>query len=142
MDTNTASLEALSSDEGASLIEIVVSMFVLALLAMSFLPILIQGMRTSVSNAIQATAGQLVNQEMDQARALPAICDGIVAFGAAVLAPTTDARGTVFQPHREVGACPASYPGVVSVRVWITEGADTLAEAKTLIYVSSATVTP
>ena len=133
---------ALSDESGMGLVEIVVSMFILALLAMSFLPILIQGMRSSVNNAIQATAGQLVSEQMDQARALPAVCDGIVAFGAAVLTPTTDARGNVFQPHREVGACPASYPGVVSVRVWITEGADTLAEAKTLIYVSSATVTP
>ena len=135
---------ALSDESGMSLVEIVVSMFILALLAMSFLPILIQGMRSSVSNAIQATAGQLVSQQMDHARALPAICEGIVAFGAAVIEPTTDARGTVFQPHREVGACPASYPGVVSVRVWITEGSDTtaLAEAKTLIYVSSAAVTP
>ena len=133
---------ALSDESGMGLVEIVVSMFILALLAMSFLPILIQGMRSSVNNAIHATAGQLVSEQMDQARALPAVCDGIVGFGAAVLTPTTDARGNVFQPHREVGACPASYPGVVSVRVWITEGADTLAEAKTLIYVSSATVTP
>ena len=131
----------LSDESGMGLVEIVVSMFILAILAMAFLPILIQGMRSSVANATQATAGQLASEQMDQARALPAICQGIVAFGAAVLEPTTNSRGTVFQPHREVGACPTSYPGVVSVRVWITEGADTtaLAEAKTLIYVSSAT---
>jgi hypothetical protein len=119
-------------------------MFILAIIAMSFLPVLIQGMRSSVTNATYATAGQLVSQQIDQARALPAVCNGIVTFGAAPVDTTTDSKGTVFQPHRQVGACPATYPGLVSLRVWITEGAETnvLAEAKTLIYVSSESGAP
>lgn len=127
-------------DAGYGLVEVVVSMFILAIIAMAFLPVLIQGMKSSVTNATSATAGQLVSQEMDAARALPATCAALDAFDDATPATSTDARGTVFQPHRSVGACPTSYPGVIEVRVWITEGAGTAvkAEAKTLVYVSSA----
>ncbi|MCU1418119.1 MAG: uncharacterized protein JWP32_2293 [Schumannella sp.] len=127
-------------DSGFGLVEVVVSMFILAIIAMAFLPVLIQGMRSSVTNATAATAGQLVSQQMDEARALPATCVALSAFDDAAVPTTTDARGTVFHPHRTVGACPTTYPGVVQLRVWITEGAGTAvtAEAKTLVYVSSA----
>jgi type II secretory pathway pseudopilin PulG len=129
-----------SDDSGMGMVEIVVSMFLLAIVAMSFLPVLIQGMRGTVTNATAATAGQLVSQQIDAARALPATCAALSAFDDAAVPSTSDARGTVFYPHRQVGACPAAYPGVVTVRVWITEGASTAVttEAKTLVYVSSA----
>lgn len=128
-----------SDDAGFGLIEIIVSMFLLALVAMTFLPVLIQGMKSSVANATLATAGQLVSQQMDQARALPSTCEALSAFDDVAVATATDARGTVFLPHRQVGACPAVYPGLVAVRVWVTkDGAtDSISEADTLVYVSS-----
>lgn len=126
-------------DAGLGLIEIIVSMFLLALVAMAFLPVLIQGMKASVSNATLATAGQLVSEQMDQARALPSTCEALSAFDDVAVATAIDARGTVFLPHRQVGACPTAYPGLVAVRVWVTKdgASDPISEADTLVYVSS-----
>jgi type II secretory pathway pseudopilin PulG len=137
---STEDASSRSDEAGMGMVEIVVSMFLLAIVAMSFLPVLIQGMRGTVTNATAATAGQLVSQQIDAARALPANCASLSAFDDIAVPSTTDARGTVFYSHRQVGACPATYPGVVAVRVWITEGASTTVttEAKTLVYVSSA----
>ncbi|SFN93026.1 hypothetical protein [Mycetocola miduiensis] len=130
---------AAADDSGLGIVEIVVSMFLLALLAMAFLPLLIQGMTASVKSATVATASQLLNQQLDLVRAVPPNCAAVQAFDDAVVPSTTDARGTAFQPVREVLACPASYPGVVNVKVMVKEGADVLAEAVTLVYVESAT---
>ena len=127
------------ADEGIGLVEIVVSMFLLALIAVSFLPILIQGMLTSVRNATTATASQLVSQQLDEVRVIAPNCTAVSAFDDVTVASTTDPRGTVYQPHRQVGTCPGAYPGVVSVRAWVTASgnANPLAEAITLVYVGS-----
>ncbi|WP_168626188.1 prepilin-type N-terminal cleavage/methylation domain-containing protein [Cryobacterium sp. BB307] len=137
----------LRSDEfGFGLIEIMVSMFLLALLAVFFLPTLIQSMQITVTNTTTATASQLVAAQLDQVRALTPDCDTVAAFDDVTPPATTDARGTIYQPHVTVGACPATFPGVVQVDVWVTEQGkplDRLAEAVTLVYVGTqAVVTP
>jgi Tfp pilus assembly protein PilV len=141
MNTDERQAPSCGNDEGIGLIEIVVSMFLLALIAITFLPILIQGMQTSVLNAGTATAGQLVSQQLDEVRSIPSDCAAVSAFDDVAAPTATDARGTVFHPHREVGTCPSTYPGLVAVRVWVTKGSATVAvsEAKTLVYLSSAT---
>jgi type II secretory pathway pseudopilin PulG len=128
-------------DSGLGIVEIVVSMFLLALLAVAFLPLLIQGMMASVTSATVATASQLLNQQLDAVRAVPPNCADVRAFADVTVLPTTDPRGTEFQPDSVAGACPASYPGVVRVEVRVTEVGDVrpLAEAVTLVYVESAT---
>jgi len=129
------------SDAGFGVIEIVVSMFLLSLLAVAFLPLLIESMTVTVRNSTIATASQLVSQQLDEVRIIASNCADVSAFDDVAITATTDARGTVFQPHREVAACPAAYPGVVQVRAWVTESGDpkALAEAVTLVYVESAT---
>lgn len=130
-----------AEDAGLGIVEIVVSMFLLALLAMAFLPLLIQGMTASVTSATVATASQLLNQQLDAVRAVPPNCSDVRAFAAATVLPTTDPRGTEFQPDSVAGTCPASYPGVVRVEVTVTKAGSSLplAEAVTLVYVESAT---
>ena len=127
-------------DSGVGLIEIIISMFLLALLATAFLPLLIQGMTTSVRTTAIATASQLASQQLDQLRELGTTCSEVSVFDDVVPATTTDERGTVYQPHRQVAACPTTYPGVVSVRVWVTKTgvAQPLADATTLFYVKTA----
>lgn len=125
------------SEAGFTMIEVVVSMFLLALIAITFLPLLIQAMRTTVTNATIATASQLASQQIERIRAMPANCDQITAADDVAFGTSTDSRGSVYQPHLQVGACPASYPGLVEVRAWVTQDAATLAEAHTLVYVSS-----
>jgi type II secretory pathway pseudopilin PulG len=131
-------LRAATDDSGLGIVEIVVSMFLLALLAVAFLPLLIQGMTASVKSATVATASQLLNQQLDAVREVAPNCADVRAFAAAPVPTTTDARGTVFAPDPVAGDCPTSYPGVVNVRVTVKKGTDILAEAVTLVYVESA----
>jgi prepilin-type N-terminal cleavage/methylation domain-containing protein len=128
------------TDSGFGLIEIIVSMFLLALLAAAFLPVLMTALTTSVRNSTIATANQLVGQQLDELRLLASNCVDVSAFDDAVIASTTDERGTVYQPFREVAACPAVYPGTVEVRAWVTENGatDALTDATTLVYLESA----
>lgn len=110
-----------AGEQAFGLIEIVISMFLLALLAMAFLPLLITSLKTIVRSSTIATATQLVSQQMERARTIGNTCTALTAFAAETLAAETDARGTKYQPSRTVGACPAiasSYP--ITVRVTIS----------------------
>lgn len=129
------------TDEGFGLVEIVISMFLLALLAVAFLPLLIDGLRVTVRNATAATATQLVSEQLDAASLIPRTCADVTAFEAAVVPTVTDERGTVYTPRRDAAACPSSgYPVAVSVRVWVTASSDTnlLVESNTTVIVESA----
>lgn len=128
------------TDDGLGLVEIVVSMFMLALISVALLPLLVQGLQVSVKNATVATASQLVGQQLDQVRALARNCATISTFDDAPLTSFTNERGDVFQPVRLVGACPASYPGLVRVEAWVTANGNPtrVAEASTLVYVEAA----
>ncbi|MBB5639512.1 hypothetical protein [Cryobacterium roopkundense] len=135
--TVSPSSSARLADAGFGLIEIAVSMFLLALLAVAFLPFLVQGVRQSSANGTLATGTQLVNKEMENARA-QTTCTGLTASTFTVLDP----RGVTLQVARTVGgACPAaalSYPITVPVAVTVTR-TDTgavLASAKSLIFVA------
>lgn len=137
--TKNAIARLRTDDSGVGLVEIVVSMFLLALVAMALLPILIQALLSSETNATSATAGQLVNQQLDGVRLLPDSCEAVQAYDDSVPATATDSRGTVYQPHRQVGACPAAFPGVIQVEAWVTESGETnrLAGAVTFVYLST-----
>lgn len=139
----SAKYDSKHDEAGFGLVEIIVSMFLLALLAASFLPILVQGLTTSVRNSTIATGSQIVAQQLDEVRALASTCSAVSAFDDVTIPATTDERGTVFQPFREVvGTCsadPDDYPSVVEVRAWVGENGavdwdDALTEAVTLVY--------
>lgn len=127
-------------DSGFGLVEIVISMFLLALLAVAFLPLLIDALRVSVRNATIATATQLVSEQLDAVTVVPRTCAGVEAFANASLADISDERGTVYTPHRAVSPCPATgYPMTVDVRVWVTVDTDpsVLVESRTTVVVES-----
>lgn len=129
-------------DDGFGLVEIIVSMFLLALLAAAFLPVLVQALTTSVRNATIATGSQIVAQQLDELRTLDITCTAVSTFDDSTIPAITDERGTVFQPVRQVDTCsadPADYPTTVEVRAWVTEnGAATrLTEAVTLVYLEA-----
>lgn len=123
------------------MIEIVVSMFLLALLAVAFLPLLITALKTTVQISSVATSSQLVSRQLDAVRALLPNCSSISAFDDVPVVTTTSAEGVVYQPYRKVLSCPPTYPGVVNVSAWVTEAGKSkkLSEATTLVYVRSAT---
>ncbi|MBG6213160.1 type II secretory pathway pseudopilin PulG [Cryobacterium sp. CAN_C3] len=124
------------------MIEIVISMFLLALLAIAFLPLLVQGVKQSSVNSSLAAATQLVNNEMELARSRTT-CSSLTATTFSVLDP----RGITLQVARTVGgSCPAAtvppaapaYPITVPVTVTVTRS-DTgavLSSASTLVFVA------
>ena len=56
-------------DDGFGMLEIVISMFLIGLLAVAFLPFLVQGLTQSAANRTLAAATQLLNTEFENARA-------------------------------------------------------------------------
>jgi prepilin-type N-terminal cleavage/methylation domain-containing protein len=121
-----------SDPRGFGIIEIVVAMFLLALLSMAILPLLVQGMKLSTANATLAAATQLANQQIELVRS-QSLCSAIVPATTSV---TT--QGVTLQASRTVGsACPVSgYPITIPVLVSVTR-ADTnavVASAKTLVF--------
>lgn len=130
-----------TDDEGFGLVEIVISMFLLALLAVAFLPLLINALQASVRNSTAATATQLVSEQLDAVSLLGRTCAALTAFEAASLPTTTDDRGSVYTAHRDAATCPASgYPAGVRVRVWVTVDSDPAlqVEAETIVIVEAA----
>lgn len=133
--------DAAAGDKGFGLVEIVISMFLLALLAVAFLPLLVDSLRVTVRNATAATATQLVSEQLDAASLIPRTCAGLTAFEGAAVPTVTDERGTVYTPQRDAAACPSSgYPVAVDVRVWVTASSDPdlLVESTTTVIVESA----
>jgi type II secretory pathway pseudopilin PulG len=129
-----------ASDEGFGLVEIVVSMFILALLAVSFLPILIQGLKTSAANATIVTASQLSAEQLEYARIQSVTCDSVFHMNDSPTSTATDPRGVELVVTRSVAACPVStfaYPTTVAFTVVVTRSdtGEVVASAKSLIYV-------
>ena len=121
-------------DRGFGLIEIVVAMFLLAIVTLAVLPLLVQGLKLSASNATVAAASQLANQQVELLRS-QSLCGAIMPATS-----TATAQGVVLQISRTVGAtCPLlGYPITVPVSVSVTR-TDTsvvVATVKTLIFVT------
>ncbi|MFC5928098.1 hypothetical protein D6T64_10345 [Cryobacterium melibiosiphilum] len=126
-------------DSGFGVIEIVVSMFLLALLAIGFLPLLVQSLRVSVSNSTLATATQLVTQQMEELRALGTTCATLDTYASSEFSTVTAAGNHVLTITVDID-CPGAsvaYPTTVPVNVSVSEDMDALpiATAMTLMLV-------
>lgn len=127
-------IERLRSEAGFGLIEIVVSMFVLAILSLAFLPLLIQGLKQSAANTTLATATQLVNERMQLAQASGPACSAVAAL--AVTEDFTDPRGVVIRVSTTVGTCPTEVGTVpVSATAVRLDTGATLASSETKVFV-------
>lgn len=134
-------------EDGFGVIEVVISMFLLSLLSVSFIPLLVNSIKSTGKNTTIATATQIVNQQIEGARAVRSptsttpSCLDITNFLSVTLASVTDPRGVTLLPTWDSTICPTSYPGVVRARISVTRSgsATTVAQAVTLIYVASAT---
>ncbi len=127
-------------EQGLGLIEIVVAMFLIALLAIAFLPLLINSLTATRTNTSVATANQLVSQQLEALRVVNTNCASVTSFASSDPTPVTDDRGVVLTIDRQlIGVCPTTYPGTVKVTVAVTSGGKTLSNATTLVLVKSAT---
>ena len=135
--------DASQDDAGFGIVEIIVSMLMLAILAMVLAPVIISGVRATAKMSTIATATQLVNDGLETQRAT------IGTSGCPATAPapttTTDARGV--ELTREIlfpnlSACSAT--GLLDVTVRVTTVKQTplfpagkvLSSADTKVYVS------
>jgi len=115
------------NEAGLSLIEIMVAMFLLAILAVAFIPVLITGLKTSAMNATQATAAQLAGSVIEHARSRAPKCVDLAAYLAG--APeTSSSHGTTLTANAtSTMACSSisSYPVTVPVTVTVTDDSGT-----------------
>jgi prepilin-type N-terminal cleavage/methylation domain-containing protein len=132
-----------SSDEGFTLVEIIVAMFILALISLALVPLLINGIKQTAQTAAIATATGLVSSQLNTARAQTATCSGVMATPAPTL--PSKYRGVPMTLTTTFGACPspaptATTPGTIQVTVTVTR-TDThlvLASATTMILVTGS----
>jgi type II secretory pathway pseudopilin PulG len=129
---------------GFGLIEIVVSMFLLGLLAIATLPLLIQSMTVTTTNSKIAFATQVVAQQLQRLKDSGSSCGAVKTLAAATPVPVTRAGGNL-QPYLQLNLpagdiCMAPYLRTVSVRIWVTAVGSTavLAEAYKLVLLDTA----
>lgn len=130
-----------SRDDGFGIIEVVIAMFLLAIIAIAFMPLLQTSMKLASRNVTAATASQLVNEQMDVARGLPQTCAAIREFADETIGLLiADPRGTVLEIHRTgPSSCPTTYPTSVtfSTAITVQGSTDVISEATTRIYLAS-----
>ncbi len=137
----------LSLQDGFGAIEVVISLFLLSLISVSFIPLLVNSIKSTGTNTTIATATQIVNQQIEGARAVRSptsttpSCLDVTNYLSVTLASVTDPRRVTLLPKWDTTSCPSSYPGVVRARISVTRlgSSATLAQATTLIFVASAT---
>ena len=126
------------SDSGIGLIEIIISMFLISLLAIAFIPVLVSALRASELNSTVATATRLVAQAIDDARTRGAAdCASAQLLNAQ--ADTVDAQGVTIRVVTTVPAVGTCVDGsAMRVTVVAFDAADAdrvpIADARTLIY--------
>ncbi|HUW88473.1 MAG TPA: prepilin-type N-terminal cleavage/methylation domain-containing protein [Candidatus Paceibacterota bacterium] len=135
-----------NKESGFGIIEVVVSMFLLGMMSVSFVPLLLNSWKDTSANTTIATATQIVNEQIEGARAVRSAsvstpsCADIIAYLQVTLPPVIDPRGVTLQPEWNPTTCPTMYPGVVRASVEVSRvGVTTpIASAVTFIYVGTA----
>jgi type II secretory pathway pseudopilin PulG len=126
---------ARTDDDGFGLVEAVVSMLVLATLAIAFLPLLITGLKQSATNSTTAFATQLVGERMSLAQAATS-CSALTLVASS--GTETDARGNQVDVTTTVQNCSAgrgTYSVTATARLVVGGVPGTqLATASTLVF--------
>lgn len=130
-------------DQGIGLIEIVVSMLILAALSLSLLPLLINGTRQSARTAAIASASQLVSGQIVLARAQTKTCAAVIATPTVSVGAASIYRDVPLQMRVAAGTCPipaptSAAPGTISYTATVvrSDTGEVLSTATTLIYVA------
>ena len=118
---------------GFGIVEVIVSMFLLSLMAMAFLPVIVQSQQLARTNALIATATQLLSADLDRARQSTVTCDPPPSID-----PRVEDEFTVTGVWAGADGCGAGGPTTLSYtsKVKITGADKVLAQAVTLILVN------
>jgi len=125
--------------DGYSLVEVIIAMFMLSVLAVAILPLIIGATQLSVTNRDITAATAFANAQLSPVRdAFPlnaltqATCAAVQAHA------TSDVPGPEgLDADIVVGNCPASYPGTVTVDVYVSNGATQVVHLPTRILVAA-----
>lgn len=133
MNTELTETVSDTNDQGFGLVEIVVSMFMLAVLAIAFLPLLVEGLRQSVGTSTTATATQLVSERMQLAQSKGPECADVAALAGTT--NFTDPRGVILAVTTTVGSCTNATTVAVSTTAVRLDTGVTVSSANTLVFV-------
>lgn len=132
------------SDDGLGLLEIVISMFLIALLAIAFVPVLMAGLRSAESNSTTATASRLASQALEALRARdPQNCSQLALFASGYPITQVDGEGVTIRVTVTVptgAACVAGRTNLVRVEARNQATGTLITAARTLVLLP--TVTP
>jgi prepilin-type N-terminal cleavage/methylation domain-containing protein len=128
-------------EKGFSIVEVIIAMFLLAVIALAILPLIIGATRVSVGNRDLVAATAFANAQLAPVKAAfpndppsPTSCGVLRSTFART--NVADTAGTGLTADVNVGACPAAYPGTVTVIVRVSDGDGTLVTLPTRITVS------
>lgn len=140
------------ADDGLSLVEVIIAMFLLALLSLAVLPLLIGGVSLSVTNRDVAAATAIANDRVAALRlgypiaaATTRTCTSLTGDLSAMTVSNVNGSALSLRaaPVIDTGetlACPpgaAEYPRAVLVTVVVADADGTLAEVRTRITVGA-----
>lgn len=134
-----------NDNEGFSLVEVIIAMFLLMVLALAVLPLMVGATRVSVANSDLVGANTFANAQLAPIKSAfpndPATPTSCATLRSRVATDVPDPAGTGLLADITVGTCPASYPGVVLVTVTVDDPArpgQTLVRLPTRILVSAS----
>lgn len=121
-----------SGDHGFTVVEILISMFLLALVAMALLPALFSGIAHASEQSAVATATRELNALVEEARESPTCPNLSAVAGSQTI---TDGAGRVIITSGSVGTCPATSKTVKLALIAVDASGATLATTTAVIYV-------
>ena len=119
-------------DQGFSIVEVLIAMFLLAIVAVALLPALFQGIQYSSQQSAVATATRELNALVEEARETPT-CTTLSAV--AGTNSVTDGAGRTITTSGSVGTCPAVSKTVKISLTAVDTSGTTLATTTAVIYV-------
>jgi type II secretory pathway pseudopilin PulG len=99
------------------LLELVVAMAILAIISLSLIPVLANGLKQTASNTTIATASQLASAQIALAAIQPTTCSHFNDYGIIAATTSVDPRGVTLIVTNSVATCPTGFP---SSRVFTT----------------------
>jgi Tfp pilus assembly protein PilV len=134
-------------DDGFGMVEALISMLLLALVAVAFLPLIITGLKAATTNTTVTTATQAVNEQLSPVSAHEFLCDEIEAWLETDAIALQDPRGVSIYVHRAAGSASTtpdgtlvcSTGGTVTLTVSATSALDPAAAGATT-YVSAGAI--
>ena len=123
---------------GISIVEVVVAMFILAVMSLALLPLLLGAIQASVVNRELVAATSLAQGKLAEVReAFPDLGDNsCAAVKSKAASNVPDPASSGLLANVTVGGCPSGYPGVVKV----TAAAGRPGEANALAQLSTQVV--